>query len=88
MTSRGTESSVADPATEEAYTLADMFRATASLIRTEHGPTCPDHRAWLQHATHLEETADRLDRGEQVNTSGAYGIANAYLTASTGEKTR
>lgn len=65
---------------EEVFTLADMFRETARMIRGQHGPGCPDAAAWEESAALLDDTADRLDAGEQTDTSDAYETARAYLT--------
>lgn len=72
------------PAADEAvFTLADMFRETARMMLRYHDRACPDHATWKRKAALLYTTAARLDAGERVDTSAAYGVARDYLTEDT-----
>jgi hypothetical protein len=68
-----------------AYSLPDLLRGTAGLIRVEHGPACPDRNQWADTADLIEQSADRVDAGLQVCTKAARAAAVAYLTFTTPE---
>jgi hypothetical protein len=63
-----------------AYSIPDLLRVTAGLIRVEHGPACPDHHRWEGDAALITQTADQVDEGLAVCTKAALDAATAYLT--------
>lgn len=63
-------------------TLPNLLRATATLIRLDHGPACPDAEAWesaarlLDRVAAAEESGGRLRVGERAT---ALRIARSFL---------
>lgn len=64
--------------------LPNLLRGTATLIRLDHGPACPDREAWeaaarmLDRVAAAEETGGRLRVGERAT---ALRVARGFLSA-------
>lgn len=62
--------------------LPNLLRGTATLIRLDHGPACPDRQAWesaarlLDRVAAAEETGARLRAGERDT---ALQVARSFL---------
>jgi hypothetical protein len=59
----------------ENLSLPDALRATAAMIRIEHGPGCPDFARWRRDALLLEQVADNPEdprRGEALRVASTY----------------